>query len=449
MHPYLPHTPEDIKEMLATIGVEHIGELFADIDSSIQLNRELNIPSAYSEIEIINLMKKFIKMNGSNEMLNLAGGGMYQHMIPSAINYLTMRSEFSTAYTPYQPEISQGSLQSIFEYQSMICMLTGMAASNASHYDGSTATAEAVMMAYNLSKRSKVLIANTINPEVLKVVQTYCYFKGIEVTMVPEKNGVVDAEAFKQLISDAYCSYVVQSPNYYGLIEDISNFEPLTHKNKALLIVNMNPIAMAILKTPGEMLADIAVGDGQVLGNPMNFGGPSFGFMATTEKLMRKLPGRIVGKTKDLDGKDGYVLTLQAREQHIRREKATSNITSNQALNALAGTIYMSLLGPSGLKEVAKKSMANIRYLVEKLTSIQGIVALNQGYYFNETVLYIPKAKELYGTLIEQNICIGILLELNDVSKKDQILIATTEIMNKDNLDYIVSKVNEWMEVQK
>lgn len=438
MHPYLPHTETDIKAMLDVIGASSIEALFEDIDAGLISKKALNIPGPFSEATVKAHVEEMLNKNQLGRRINFAGGGMYQHDIPEIIGHLTGRSEFYTAYTPYQPEISQGTLQAIFEYQTMICELTGMDASNASHYDGSTAAAEAIMMANKVNKGEKVLVSQLVNPETMQVIRTYCRYKGIEVVEIPEVDGLTDMAFVVQNMSRDYTAVVIQSPNYYGHIEVVDDVVDVIHEQKGLLILSMNPLAMSVFKSPGVIGADIAVGDAQVFGNAMSFGGPSLGFMATTEKLMRKLPGRIVGEAIDHDGHTGYVLTLQAREQHIRRDKATSNITSNQALNALSATIYMALLGPVGLKEVAMKSMANLRYLANALCDIDGIEQKYQHIYFNEIVIHVKHADRLYSSLAEQGIFLGIKIE-----HEDSLLIATTEHYNKSTLDQVIQLVKE------
>ena len=364
---YIPHSDEDIRKMLTVIGVESLDDLYADIPDSLKFKGEYAIPESMSEIE---LRRHFKELSDKNrEMTVFAGGGAYDHYSPAVINHLLQRSEFYTAYTPYQPEISQGTLQYIFEYQSMICDLTGMEVSNASMYDGATAAAEAVMMMVaSARKKNRVLVSATLLDNYMAVIKTYARFHGIDITVIPEKDGVTDLEKLKEeLASGDVAGALLPQPNKYGLIEDLSGVADALHGVKALMTMCVDPSALAVLRTPGEWGADIACGDGQSLGMPLQFGGPWLGFMACKESNMRKLPGRIVGATTDRDGKRCYVLTLQAREQHIRREKATSNICSNQSLMALYATIYMALLGPEGLKEVNDLSSAGAHYLYNAL----------------------------------------------------------------------------------
>ncbi|MDE6242697.1 MAG: aminomethyl-transferring glycine dehydrogenase subunit GcvPA [Muribaculaceae bacterium] len=364
---FIPHTEADIQNMLAKIGVKSVDDLYADIPAEVILRRDYNIPSAMSEIEIRNF---FNALGKKNETLTIfAGGGAYDHYSPSVINHLLQRSEFYTAYTPYQPEISQGTLQYIFEYQSMISELTGMECANASMYDGSTACAEvAFMMVASARKKNRVLVSETLLPQVKEVVKTYCHFHGVDLTCIPEKDGVTDLAQLDELLAAGdVAGVILPTPNRYGIIEDFTGVADKVHAAKALLGVYADPSALAVLRTPAEWGADIACGDGQSLGLPLNFGGPYLGFIACSKAQLRKMPGRVVGATTDADGKRAFVLTLQAREQHIRREKATSNICSNQSLMALYATIYVALMGKQGLKEVNVLSADGAHYLFDKL----------------------------------------------------------------------------------
>lgn len=367
MNKYIPHTEEDIALMLERIGAKSIDDLYSDIPEEVIFKGEYDIPEAMSEIEIRRHFKSLADKNHSLKVF--AGGGVYDHYSPSVVNHLLARSEFYTAYTPYQPEISQGTLQYIFEYQSMICELTGMEASNASMYDGATATAEAMMMMVaSAKKKNRVLLSDTISPRVKDVVLTYAKFHGVDITVIPEKEGVTDIEALAgELEAGDVAGVIVPSPNKYGFIEDFTGLADKVHASKALLAINCDPSTLAVLRTPGEWGADIACGDGQSLGMPLQFGGPYLGFMACGKATLRKMPGRVVGATTDADGKRAFVLTLQAREQHIRREKATSNICSNQSLMALYATIYVALMGKKGLEDVNRLSCDGAHYLCEKL----------------------------------------------------------------------------------
>ena len=363
----MPHTEEDIRAMLDKIGVESIDDLYADVPGEVIFREEYDIPSAMSEIE---LRKHFEELGNKNRPLTVfAGRGVYDHYSPSVVNHLLARSEFYTAYTPYQPEISQGTLTYIFEYQSIISELTGMEATNASMYDGATATAEAMfMMVASSKKRNRVLVSDTLLENVVKVVETYAKFHGIEVTVVPAKDGVSDFEAIKtELEKGDVAGVIVPEPNKYGIIEDFTGWADAIHAAKAYFAIYADPSALAVLRTPAEWGADVACGDGQTLGMPMSFGGPYLGFISCAKGMLRKMPGRVVGATTDADGKRAFVLTLQAREQHIRREKATSNICSNQSLMALYATIYVALMGKEGLVELNRLSCDGAHYLYNRL----------------------------------------------------------------------------------
>jgi glycine dehydrogenase subunit 1 len=352
MFPYIPNTQEDEKLMLQSMGMKDLDDLYSDIPENLKLKRELNIGEPKSELEVRKCINKLANKNlNTEDLVCFLGAGAYDHYIPAAIDYIVSRSEFATAYTPYQAEISQGTLQSIFEYQSMIASLTGMDVSNASMYDGATACVEAGFMAVESTRRKKILVSKTVNPETRKVLTTYMRFHGVEIQEIDSKEGETDLEKLQSAIDKETAGVIIQSPNFFGIIENLEPVEKMVHANKSLLIMSVDPISLGILKTPGEIGADIAVGEGQSLGSKLNFGGPYLGFMATTTKLMRKLPGRIVGETVDVDGKRAYVLTLQAREQHIRRQKATSNICSNEGLIALRAAIYLSIMGKEGIKE--------------------------------------------------------------------------------------------------
>lgn len=364
---YIPHTPEDVARMLERIGVKSVDDLYSDVPGEVIFRGEYALPEGMSEIELREYFKGLADKNRT--LTVFAGRGAYDHYAPSVIPHLLERSEFYTAYTPYQPEISQGTLQYIFEYQSMISELTGMEATNASMYDGATATAEAMfMMVASARKRNRVAISGTILPAVLDVVRTYAKFHGVELTVVPEKDGVTDCEAMTvEIAKGDLAGVIVASPNKYGIIEDFSGLADEVHAAKSLLTINADPSTLAVLRSPAEWGADIACGDGQSLGMPLQFGGPYLGYMSCAKALLRKMPGRVVGATTDRDGKRCYVLTLQAREQHIRREKATSNICSNQSLMALYATIYIALMGNEGLREVNRLSCDGAHLLCDRL----------------------------------------------------------------------------------
>ena len=364
---YIPHTPDDIRAMLDVIGVSSLEDLYAEVPEELKLHRELDIPQSKSEIEVRRIIRAMADKN--RKLVPFAGAGVYDHYVPSMIPYITSRSEFSTSYTPYQAEISQGTLQYIFEYQTMMADLTGMDISNASMYDGSTATAEAMLMCVAAAKkRNKVLISATFNPRVLNVVRTYAKFHGVELVEIPAADGLTDREAItRELAAGDVAGVMVAQPNHYGIIEDFTGLADEVHAAKALLVINSIASTLAVLRRPGEWGADIACGDAQSLGIPMNFGGPHIGYLCVKSALVRKMPGRLVGETVDADGKRAFVLTMQAREQHIRREKATSNICTAQGIMCLYVAIYLSIMGRQGLVEVNEQSAGAARALREAL----------------------------------------------------------------------------------
>lgn len=430
---YFPHTPEDINEMLSRVGVKTLDDLFADIPEQIRFKGDYDLPTAMSEIEVRRFFDELCR--NDRQFVCFAGAGVYDHYTPSLIPYIVERSEFLTSYTPYQAEISQGTLQYIFEYQSMMTRLTGMDISNASMYDGTTATAEAVMMAKAAAKKADtVLVSDTVDPKTVAVVKTYAHFHGVKIETVRQKNGTTDLTELKRRLGEGgIAGVVVQQPNRYGIIEDYSGLADACHENKALLIMNSVAADLALLKTPGEWGADIAVGDGQSLGIPMSFGGPSLGYMCCTEKLMRKMPGRIVGQTRDSNGNRAFVLTLQAREQHIRRQKATSNICSNESLMALYVTIYMSVMGKQGLKEAAQLSYAGAHYLCDELLKTGHFRLSFDRPFFNEFCVKYDGDVDALRQKLEAN---GILGGVKTAT--DEIMFVVTEKRTKDEIDRLV-----------
>ncbi len=430
---YFPHTPEDIEEMLARIGVKTLDDLYADVPRQIRLQGDYDLPEAMSEIEVRRFFDRLCR--DDKQLVCFAGAGVYDHYTPSLIPYIVERSEFLTSYTPYQAEISQGTLHYIFEYQTMMARLTGMDISNASMYDGTTATAEAVMMAKAAAKKAgTVLVSDTVDPKTTAVIKTYAHFRGINIEAVPQGNGATDMAAMKQRLSQGgVAGVVVQQPNRYGIIEDYGGLADACHENKALLIMNSVAADLSLLKTPGEWGADIAVGDGQSLGIPMSFGGPSLGYMCCTEKLMRKMPGRIVGQTLDTNGNRAFVLTLQAREQHIRRQKATSNICSNESLMALYVTIYMSVMGKQGLKEAAQLSYAGAHYLCDELMKAGRFRLSFDRPFFNEFCVKYDGDVDALRQKLEAN---GILGGVK--TAQNEIMFAVTEKRTKDEIDRLV-----------
>ena len=443
MSKYISNTHEQQLEMLGDLGLTSIEDLFVDIPQDLRLNKNLDLPPGISEMELLKSMKSMAKKNSNlDEYTCFLGAGAYDHYIPSVIDHLLSRQEFYTAYTPYQAEISQGTLQAIFEYQTMICQLTGMDVANASMYDGASALAEAGLMACQATKRDEILIAKTLGPESSEVIATYCRFRDIKVKMVDYIDGQVDLEDLAKKLTPNTAVVIVQSPNFFGIIEQLKEIGELAHENNSLFVVSADPISLALLKSPGECGADIVVGEGQVLGNPISFGGPYLGFFATREKFMRKMPGRIVGQTKDIFGKRGFVLTIQTREQHIRREKATSNICSNQALNALAATIYLTLLGKEGLKEVASLCLAKSHYAYNQLIATGKFSPQFNAPFFKEFVVksQTPVAK-LNSILWEDKIIGGYDLGKTYPELQNGWLIAVTEKRSRKEIDQLIKNV--------
>ena len=430
---FFPHTEEDVEQMLSRIGIGSLDDLYKEVPEEIRFRRNYDLPEAMSEQEIRNF---FRELGSKNQQLTIfAGGGVYDHYTPSIIPHLVARSEFLTSYTPYQAEISQGTLHYIFEFQSMMAELTGMPISNASMYDGSTATAEAALMAVASAKKAdRVLVSQTVDEKILAVIKTYAHFQSIRVDVVEAEEGVTSRSALvDELKQGGVAGVIVQQPNKYGIVEDYEGWADICHNEKALFIMNANPADLALLRTPGELGADIAVGDGQSLGIPMSFGGPSVGYMCCTEKLMRKMPGRIVGKTVDNKGQRVFVLTLQAREQHIRREKATSNICSNQSLMALFVTIYLSVMGKEGLKEAAQMSCDGAHYLYDQLIESGHFTpAFNQPFFNEFCVKYDGDVDVLQQQLLQRGILGGIKIDRHTV------MFAVTEKHTKEDIDQLV-----------
>ena len=436
MGSYVPSTAQERQEMLASIGLCSIDELFSHIPDSLKLKGELNLPSGKSELEVCRTMEHIAAQNIVFDSI-FRGAGAYDHYIPAIVKSVTGKEEFVTAYTPYQAEISQGVLQSIFEYQTMICELTGMDVSNASVYDGATAAAEAVNMCCERS-RNVVFCSAAAHPDTIEVVKTYCWASGHEFVLVPAKDGKTDWNSIvPQLDKETSACLYIQSPNFFGQIEDVQQAAEAVHAVGAKLIMGCNPIALGLYKTPAELGADIAVGEGQPLGMPLSFGGPYLGFMATTKAMMRKLPGRIVGETTDVDGKRAFVLTLQAREQHIRREKASSNICSNQALCAMTAAVYLAAVGPEGLNQVANLCYQKAHYLMQQLTAIPGITLRYQGPFFHEFVTDQGDANRILLKLEQEGILGG--LPLSDGG----ILWCATEKNSKEDIDRMVGIIRK------
>lgn len=442
---YLPMTEQDKKEMLEAIGIEAVDELFSDIPEEVRFNGRLNIKEAKSESA---LTKELFKLANQNVNLkthaSFLGAGVYDHYIPSIVDHVISRSEFYTAYTPYQPEISQGELQAIFEFQTMICELTGMDIANSSMYDGGTALAEAAMLACGQTRRKTILISEAVHPEYREVVKTYARGQRHQVVEIPLNNGVTSTEQIKELMSNDVAAVIIQYPNFFGRIEPLKDFAAIAHEYKSLFVVSCNPVALGILTPPGNLGADIVTGDAQPFGIPTSFGGPHCGFFAVSKKLMRKIPGRLVGQTFDEDGRRGFVLTLQAREQHIRREKATSNICSNQALNALAASVAMSALGKKGIREMAVKNVQKANY-AKKQFKEKGFDIVYDGPIFNEFVLKVDKPiSQLSQHLLEKGFIAGYDLGKLDEKLHGHMLVCVTEVRTKEEIDQFVEEVGAY-----
>ncbi len=435
MGSYVPSTGAQREEMLRAVGVNSTRELFRDVPQEMLLTRPLDIPGGMSELEVSRVMTAMAAENRVYGTV-LRGAGAYDHYIPSIVKYIPAKEEFLTAYTPYQAEMSQGLLQSIFEYQTMICELTGMDVSNASVYDGASAAAEAAAMCRD-RKRRVTLISGAAHPDTINTVRTYCYGTGDELRVVPVRDGRTDMDALREMLTADVAGFYVQQPNFFGQFEDAEALGALTHETGALYIMGCNPMALAIMKTPRECGADIAVGEGQPLGLPMGCGGPYLGYMATTDKLMRRLPGRIVGETTAAQGRRAYVLSLQAREQHIRREKASSNICSNEALCALTAGLYMAAMGPDGMAQAAEQSMAKAHYLAGALCAIDGVELVYDGPFFHEFVTRLPERENVLAALAADDILGGLPVG------GDQILWCATEKVSRAQLDKAVSIVKE------
>ncbi len=441
MNRYIPNTQEDEKRMLKSIGKEAVEDLFRDIPNELRLDRELRLPEGLSEIELSRHMNELANKNkGLDQMTCFLGAGAYDHYIPSIVKHLASRSEFYTSYTPYQPEISQGTLQIIFEYQTMICNLTGMDVTNASVYDGPTACAEGAMMAVVSTRRKSIVVSKTVHPEVRKVLSTYMKLKDIEVIEVDMCEGVTDIEKLKSSVDKNTAGVIVQNPNFFGIIENLSEVEKIAHDNKAQFIAYVDPISLGVLKNPGDLGADIAVGEGQSLGNSLNFGGPYLGFIAANSKLVRKMPGRIVGQSEDADGKRAFVLTLQAREQHIRRDKATSNICSNQGLNALMAAIYLITMGKKGIRETALQSTQKAHYAFNEMVKHGKYKPLFNQPFFKEFAVTSNTDSQLVNKkLLDHNILGGYEIQKAYPAFKNALLWCVTEKRTKEEIDQLVS----------
>lgn len=443
-HRYIPLTEKDKQEMLQTIGAKSIGELFGDVPSDILLNRDLNIAEGEAETTLLRRLNRIASKNITKEThTSFLGAGVYDHYAPSVVDAMISRSEFYTAYTPYQPEISQGELQAIFEFQTLICELTDMDVANSSMYDGMTSFAEACILAFSQTKKNKIVVSKGLHYQALQVLHTYAKTrKKFEVVEIDLDGTVTDLKKLEAAVDDETAAVAVQYPNFYGSIEDLEKIHSFIEEKKALFIVYANPLALGLLTPPGSFGADIVVGDTQPFGIPAQFGGPHCGYFATTKKLMRKVPGRLVGQTQDDEGNRGFVLTLQAREQHIRRDKATSNICSNQALNALASSIAMSALGKQGIYDIAVQNIEHANYAKQQFIK-KGFEVLD-GTSFNEFVVKFDKPiQQVNEELVKYNIIGGFDLGVVSDDFKNHMLIAVTELRTKDEIDTFVEKAGE------
>ncbi|WAH38990.1 aminomethyl-transferring glycine dehydrogenase subunit GcvPA [Alicyclobacillus dauci] len=442
---YIPHTEADRKAMLEALGIENTEALFGDIPADIRLQNPLPIERAMSELELSRHLQKLADKNMHlDRVVSFLGAGAYEHYQPSVVDAIVSRSEFYTSYTPYQPEMSQGLLQATFEYQTMVAELTGMDVANASMYDGPTAFAEAGLVASAHTRRNRILVADSVHPEYCAVLETYASGQGIEVVYVPQRDGRVDLQSLTDQLDDTVAGVMIQYPNFFGVIEDVREIATLAHEAGALCTVNTYPVALGLLEAPGNLGADIVVAEGQSLGNSISYGGPYLGVMAVKQPLMRKLPGRIVGQTTDAQGRRGFVLTLQAREQHIRREKATSNICSNQSLCAIAATVFLSYMGKEGMRELAVQNYHKAHYLAQRLADLNGIELVFQSPFFNEFSIRLPKpVAEIQNDLLSKGFLFGYDLSQTHPQLGDVVLLNVTEVRTRAEMDELVQAVRE------
>jgi glycine dehydrogenase subunit 1 len=438
--PFLTNSENDIKEMLSVIGVNHFNELISNIPDDVRYKKDLEIPAAISESEVTQLLNSLADRN--NRGISFMGGGAYDHYIPAIVDSLISRSEFYTAYTPYQPEVSQGTLQSIYEFQSLICELSGMDVTNASMYEGGSALAEAMLLACSHTRKNRILVAGSLNLRYREILRTYINHNDISIDEIPHTGFVINPLDIEKMITNDHAALIVQHPNYFGYLEDVIQMADILKGKQTLFISFYDPISLGLIAPPGEYGADIAVAEGQVLGNHQNFGGPYLGLFSTRAELVRKIPGRIAGSTTDIEGKTGFVLTLQTREQHIRREKATSNICTNSGLLALAATIYLAALGRQGIKEVANLCLQKSHYLATGMQEIDGVQLASPHPFFKEFAVKLPgKAKSLLQKLTRRKILGGISLEKSGYP--DHLLVAVTERRTKAELDAYLAGMKE------
>lgn len=444
---FLPLTEAERRAMLESIGASSVEDLFADVPAGVRFRGELQLPPPLSEPEVLDHLAALAARNKNlKDYVSFLGAGVYEHFLPSVVKHVTGRSEFYTSYTPYQAEISQGVLQAIFEYQTMICTLTGMEVANASLYDGATALAEGAVMACAVTGRGRVLVSRSVNPFYRQVLANYFATRDLELEEVALKEGQTDREKLKELLGGDTAALVIQQPNFFGLLEETDGVADMVHGCGALLVVSADPLSLPLVKTPAEYGADIVAGEGQPLGNPPSFGGPLLGFFAAREKYIRRMPGRIAGETVDLDGRRGFVLTLQTREQHIRRERATSNICSNQALNALAAAVYLAAMGPAGMREAAELSLRKSAYARERIAALKGFALAFPGVYFKEFAVSLPgEVRDLNRHLLERGIIGGLDLAPYYPELGRAALFCVTESRTREQIDALVEAMEEWL----
>ena len=444
---YIPNTDADRQAMMAAIGIRSVEELLTVVPDDVRLDGPLDLPPALSELELHDTMGEMAARNGSaDRMASFVGGGMYDHFVPSAIGHLAGRSEFLTSYTPYQPEVSQGTLQGIYEFQTMICELTGLEVANASMYDGASATAEAAMLARSATGRDRVILAGSVHPHYVETVRTYAHGPGIEVEMLPCPNGTLDPGLLESALNEDTACVIVQHPNFLGCLESMSDLERVVHGAGALLVMAVDPISLGVIESPSAYGADIAVGEGQSLGNQVSYGGPALGFFAARDRFVRRMPGRIAGQTVDQADRRGFVLTLQAREQHIRRDKATSNICTSQQLNALMATIYLAIIGKEGLKEVAELCLHKSHYAAERIADLPGYELAFDRPFFKEFVVRTPAAPgEIVTRLADDGLLAGIDLgRFPSLEIEDGLLIAVTERRTRAQIDRLIEALGRF-----
>jgi glycine dehydrogenase subunit 1 len=445
---YVPNTPEEQQAMLEHMGLSSIDDLLAPVPADVRLDRPLNLPPALPEPELRRLMSRMAAKNKNlDTTISFLGAGTYDHAIPSVVPHLQRRSEFVTSYTPYQPEVSQGMLQTIYEFQTMVCQITGLDVANASLYDGSTALVEAVFMALGPGGRGEIVISSAVDPQYRRVLHTYAFARGFTIKEIPTENGITSLAALETAISARTAAVVIQQPNFFGCIEDVHAIEPIAHKGKSLLITTITePASLGVLAPPSAYNADIAVGELMSFGNTMSYGAPALGFMAAKHKFMRLLPGRLVGQTVEEGEKKqtGYVLTLQTREQHIRRERATSNICTNQSLLAVGATIYMATLGKQGFRELGELCLQKAHYAFRQITAIPGFKAISSAPFFDEFAIQLPVSINRLQQLFEQaDIIGGLPLDEYDPDLPNAMLFCVTETRTKEEIDYLVSVLKE------